>query len=35
MSGQRSVENAQTHQICEGLHQGVQFLDVGHKEHIR
>ncbi|RVW44943.1 hypothetical protein CK203_077926 [Vitis vinifera] len=35
LGGQGSVEKAQTHRICDGLCQGIQFLDAGHKEHVR
>ena len=30
-----ALKKAQTHRICEGLRQGVQFLDARHKEHVR
>ncbi|KAL6329429.1 hypothetical protein AAG906_020862 [Vitis piasezkii] len=33
LGGQGSIEKAQTHWINERICQGIQFLDVGHKEH--
>lgn len=32
---QEELENAKAHRLSERLRQKVQFIDVGHQEHIK